>query len=125
MSDTSNTSKSNSLTRRDFLKTTAVAATALAGGLPALAQSEKPAPKIKLGLDNFSIRAMKWKAPQLIDYAVSLKTDSLFITDLDCFENFEDNYLKDLRQRAADHDLQIHVGNWSICPTSKAFRPEN
>jgi len=37
-------------------------------------------------------------------------------------ESFEDGYLKDLRRRAADHALQIHLGTWSICPTSKAFK---
>jgi hypothetical protein len=65
---------------------------------------------------------MGWKAPQLIDYAVKLKTDSLFITDLDAFESFEDSYLKNLRAKAASHDLQIQLGTWSICPTSRAFR---
>ena len=32
---------------------------------------------------------------ELIDYAASLKTDSLFITDLKPFENFSESYLKD------------------------------
>lgn len=79
-------------------------------------------PKIKLGLDNFSVRAMKWNASQLVDYALALKTDSLFITDLDSFESFEEPYLKGLRKKAEDNGLQIHVGTWSICPTSKSFR---
>ncbi len=65
---------------------------------------------------------MGWKAPQLIDYAGKLKTDSLFITDLDAFESVEDGPLKELRQRAADQGLLIQLGTWSICPTSKAFR---
>jgi hypothetical protein len=81
------TSKTN---RRDFLKTVAVASASVA-----LAPANVGAAgvvgdkKIKLGLDNFSVRALKWKADALIDYAVSLKTDSLFITDLDAFESFE------------------------------------
>jgi len=65
---------------------------------------------------------MGWKARALIDYAASLRTDSLFITDLDAFENFEEQYLKDLRAKAADAGLQIHLGTWSICPTSRAFK---
>jgi sugar phosphate isomerase/epimerase len=79
---------------------------------------------IKLGLDNFAVRALGWKAPQLIDYAASLRTDSLFITDLGPFESRDDGYLKDLRKKAADQDLQIHLGSWSICPTSKAFKKD-
>jgi 3-oxoisoapionate decarboxylase len=65
---------------------------------------------------------MKWKADALIDYAVSLKTDSLFITDLDAFESFDESYLTGLRKKAADQGLQIHLGTWSICPTSKSFK---
>jgi len=109
--------------RRNFIKTVATASTVAAvAGPPSLAAGVIGDRKIKLGLDNFSVRALKWKADALIEYAASLKTDSLFITDLDAFENFEDNYLKGLRQKAADKDLQIHLGTWSICPTSKAFR---
>lgn len=78
--------------------------------------------KIKLGLDNFAVRAMGWKAPALIDYAAALKTDSLFITDLDAFESFDEDYLKDLKSKAADKGIQIQVGTWSICPTSKYFK---
>src|SRR5439155_11776616 len=57
-----------------------------------------------------------------IDYAASLKTDSLFITDLDAFESFDEPYLKGLKAKAAEAGLQIHVGTWSICPTSTSFR---
>lgn len=107
-------------TRREFLKRAALAATT-ASVLPA-ALAESSGAKIKLGLDNFSVRALGWKAPALVEYAASLKTDSLFITDLDAFENFEESYLKGLRSKAADSGLQIHVGTWSICPTSTAFK---
>jgi 3-oxoisoapionate decarboxylase len=104
--------------RRDFIKTLAVAGTTLALGGKVFAD----APKIKLGLDNFAVRAMKWNASQLIDYAASLKTDSLLISDLDAFESLENAHLESLRKKAADKGLQIHVGTWSICPTSKSFR---
>lgn len=113
------------LPRREFVKTLAAAGATLALGLPALAEDEKkPAAKrnIKLGYDNFAVRAMGWKAPALIDYAAELQTDSLFISDLDAFENFEEAYLKGLRTKAEEKGLQIHVGTWSICPTSRSFR---
>jgi 3-oxoisoapionate decarboxylase len=77
---------------------------------------------LKLGYDNFAVRAMGWKAPALIEYAAKLKTDSLFISDLDAFESLETPYLQSLRAKAADRGLQIHVGTWSICPTSTTFR---
>lgn len=111
------------VSRRDFLKVAAVLAAGTAPGLPVLAQSAGNR-KIKLGLDNFAVRAMGWKAPQLIDYAAELKTDSLFITDFGPFEKFDDGYLKDIRKRAADKGVQIWLGSWSICPTSRTFRKD-
>lgn len=109
-----------SLNRRAFTATISAAAL----GTQLFAQ-EKAAdkPKIKLGIDNFAVRAMGWKAPALIDYAATLRVDSLFITDLDAFEKLDDaRYLADLKSRAADKGLQIQVGTWSICPSSNAFK---
>ncbi len=113
--------------RRHFVQTLAATGAGLAFGLSSIVQAQNAGAtrrKIKLGLDNFAVRAMKWKAPQLIEYAASLKTDSLFITDLGPFENFDDKYLKEIRARAEDQGLQIQLGSWSICPTSKAFRKD-
>ena len=112
------------LPRRDFVKSLALASAGLATGLPALAQntgSIRTAAKIKLGLDNFAVRAMGWKASALIEYAAELKTDSLLISDLDALESFEKEYLERLKSVAADKGLQIHLGTWSICPTSTRF----
>jgi 3-oxoisoapionate decarboxylase len=110
------------LDRRSFLKLAAAGA-ATAAFAPSLTAAEPVRRRgIKLGLDNFAVRAMKWKADALVDYAVKLKTDSLFITDLDAFENFDEAYLTGLRKKAADQGLQIHLGTWSICPTSKSFK---
>src|SRR6266550_7679737 len=59
-------------TRRAFLRSTAAAAAGLAvlPGAPAEAAASRAArnPGIKLGLDNFSVRALGWKAAQLIKY---------------------------------------------------------
>lgn len=109
--------------RRDFLKTVTAAGVGAVCTGSLLAQPGSTFRRnIKLGLDNFAVRGMGWKAPQLIEYAAQLKTDSLFITDFDALENFEDAYLKNLKSKAADNGLQIQLGTWSICPTSKAFR---
>lgn len=107
--------------RREFLKATVAAGTTLAvTGVNTLAQAASR--KTKLGFDNFSVRAFGWKAPQLIEYAASLKLDSLFITNLDALEKLDDAYLADIRSRARDNGLDLLVGSWSICPTSKVFR---
>jgi sugar phosphate isomerase/epimerase len=113
------------LNRRDFLKSAAVAGAAITTrSFAAEKESVTGGKKIKLGLDNFSVRALKWKADALIDYAAQLKTDSLFITDFYAFESFEESYLKRLRAKAADKGLQIQLGTWSICPTSTSFKKD-
>lgn len=112
-------------TRRNFLKTVSTAAAA-AGFAPAVLAQNATSKRSghQLGLDNFAVRDMKWKAPQLIDYAAQLKTDSLFITDFGPFEKTDDAYLGDLRKMATDKGIQIYLGSWSICPTSKAWRKD-
>lgn len=86
------------------------------------AQSTAQSAKIKLGFDNFSVRAMGWKAPQLLDYAASLKADVLLISDLDSYESLEEKALAEVRAKAKDLGVQMYAGTWSICPTSKAFK---
>ena len=111
--------------RRQFLKTMAVAGAGLAVGGSALAQqgAAGAAPgTLKLGFDNFSIRAMNYKAPQLLDYAAAQKLDSVLISDLDAYESLDDAYLKNVRAKAQDLGITIHAGTWSICPTSKFFK---
>ncbi len=105
--------------RRPFLAGLAAATAALAVR-PLRAAA---APKIALGLDNFAVRAMQWKAPALIDYAASLKCDTLLISDLDAYESLDDAALRAVRGKAEAAGIQLYAGSWSICPTSKTFRP--
>jgi len=106
------------------LKTLGTVGAGLALSSTVLAESESaPAKrKIKLGLDNFAVRAMNWKAHALLDYAASLKLDSILISDLDAFESHEPAYLKEVKAKSDDLGVGIHVGTWSICPNSKAFK---
>jgi sugar phosphate isomerase/epimerase len=111
------------LDRRQLLRQFAASTTAVlvaAGAVPAA--QDPPAPRLQLGIDNFAVRAMQWKAPDLIQYAADLKVDSLFITDLDALERLDNDYLGSLRSRAADSGLRIQLGTWSICPSSKVFK---
>ncbi len=110
--------------RRHFLKMIGAAGAGLIFCPAILAQNDaKPTTgRLKLGLDNFAVRAMNWKAHALLDYAASLKLDSLFITDLDAFENHEPAYLQEVKAKADGLGLDLCLGTWSICPTSKAFK---
>jgi 3-oxoisoapionate decarboxylase len=76
---------------------------------------------IKLGFDNFSIRALGWKAPQLLEYAATLKVDTILFSDLDVYENHSEAYLKDLKKKADDLGIAIQAGTGSICPSAKSF----
>ena len=98
----------------------AVAALTPAGFAAETTSSAKA--KLKLGMDNFAVRAMGWKAGALLDYAASLKLDSLFITDLDAFENHEPAYLREVKTKAEGLGVGIHLGSWSICPSAKWFK---
>ena len=90
----------HSLERRQFLKNSAaVAVGSLAAGQLVPAAETK---KVKLGFDNFSIRALGWKAPRLLEYAAEQKVDTILFSDLDVFESFEDAYLQDIRKKADD-----------------------
>lgn len=108
--------------RRTFLHTAAVATAATALTSSRLTAAAASKPKIAVGLDNFAVRAMGWKAPELIAYAASLKCDTLFISDLDSYTSLDSAALRDVRRQADAAGLALYVGGWSICPTSKAFK---
>ena len=114
----------SALSRRTFLQHSAVGAAAiLTGALLPQAKAVEPAKrKIKLGMDNFAVRAFGWKAPQLLDYAASLKLDTILISDLDAYTSLEDGYLREIKQQADRAGLGIYQGSWSICPTSVKFK---
>ncbi len=107
------------LARRSFLKALAVAS--LAG--PALAADAPVAKRgIKLGMDNFAVRAMGWKAKELIAYAASLRLDTLLISDLDAYEFLEDAHLREVKKFADNAGVELFAGSWSICPTAAKFK---
>ena len=79
------------------------------------------ASKLKLGFDNYAIRALGWKAPQLLDYASSLSLDMILLSDPDVYESFAESYLQEIKSRADELKIEIQVGMLSICPGSKLF----
>lgn len=120
---------SSSPSRRAFLSSTAsVVAVAAVRGQSVTPARQAPVilPRpVALGLDNFAVRAYGWKASRLVEYAASVGADSLFISDLESFESLEDAALRKLREEATARNVSLHVGTWSVCPTSKAFRAQN
>jgi sugar phosphate isomerase/epimerase len=111
------------LSRRSFFaaSVTALAGFSLVGSVSAATRKRK----IKLGIDNFAVRSMKWNARQLVDHAEKLNCDTLFITDFGPFEGkYADASLVDVRKYAADKGVEILLGSWSICPTSLSFKKD-
>ncbi|HCR28908.1 MAG TPA: sugar phosphate isomerase/epimerase [Opitutae bacterium] len=114
---------STGLPRRAFLKGMAASGLlASTNPLSALAAHHGKKSKVKLGYDNFAVRAMNWMVEDHLKYAEKLNIDSLFMSDLDHFKSLDMHYLRDLRKKADDLGIDIHVGTWSICPTSTTFR---
>jgi sugar phosphate isomerase/epimerase len=112
--------------RRHFLQSIAVAGAGLAAGLSSLRAAEAagaaavPPLGIKLGFDNFSIRGLGWNAGRILDYAATLKVDSVIFSDLKVYESHDDGYLKELKAKADGLGISIQAGTYSICPTSKS-----
>jgi len=106
------------MNRRSFI-TQSLAATA------ATSLSRAASTKLAIGLDHFSVRATGWKAAQYIDYATSLKLNTIFLSELGVFENFEDAYLKSLKEQAHKANLQIYVGTGSVCESSNTWKATN
>jgi 3-oxoisoapionate decarboxylase len=113
----------SAMNRRGFLGS--LAALGMAGVVGAASDQPSGSPrKLRLGFDNFSIRDFKWKAPQLIEYAASLKVEILLLSDLDVYESLEPDYLKGVRSQADRAGIQLHVGTGSICPTSTSYNAQ-
>lgn len=110
------------LSRRRVLRAAAAVAAGLTAG-PAAAAPTVRRRGIPLGFDNFAVRAMDWNARQLVDHAVTLGCDSVFITDFGPLaDRHDDAALGDLRRYAADRGVALALGSWSICPSSKTFK---
>ncbi|MGA2593402.1 MAG: sugar phosphate isomerase/epimerase [Bryobacteraceae bacterium] len=85
-----------------------------------MSSAAEPTP-IKLGFDSYSIRAFKWKAIELLDYAASLKLDTVQLSSLGDFESLEPAYLQKVKDHAARAGIAIDAGIGCMCPSSTAY----
>ena len=108
------------MNRRSFLKQSLAATAASTFSRAAVLEG-----KLAIGLDHFAVRATGWKAAQFIEYAASLKLDTMFISELHIFENFEEAYLKSLKEKADRAGLKLYVGTGSVCESSNTWKPAN
>ena len=107
--------------RREFLS--AAMATLAAGSLSdrLLAADSSNAMPVPLGLDGHSLRGMKWKATQLIEFAAEQQLDAVLLNSLNYLESLEESHLRQLKELANSHDLQIYIGAGAICENAAKF----
>ena len=107
------------LSRRSFAQSMLGLATT---GISALSAMNSKSQRLLLGFDNFSIRALGWKAHRLIEYSTEHKVDALLFSDLDVYESHDNGYLKEIGQEVKKQKIILHAGTGGICPTSKSFK---
>ncbi|MGP8244561.1 MAG: sugar phosphate isomerase/epimerase family protein [Bryobacteraceae bacterium] len=102
------------MVRRRFLQSLATAA-----GAASLSAGEQTG--VKLGFDTYSLRAFRWKAPRLIEYAAAQKLDTIQISSLGDYESLDAAYLAKVKDQAARLRIMLEGGTGCICPSSHAF----
>ena len=110
------------LSRRTFTQSILGLATV---GIPSLSAKESKSKRLLLGFDNFSIRALGWKAPRLIEYASKHKVDALLFSDLNVYESHDIGYLREIGQEVKKQKIILHAGTGGICPTSQSFKDKH
>lgn len=85
-----------------------------------MAAPADPVP-VKLGFDSYSVRAFKWRAPQLLEYCAAQKLDTIQFSSMDDYESYEPAYLQKVKDQAARINVSIDSGMGCICPSSKSF----
>jgi 3-oxoisoapionate decarboxylase len=86
-----------------------------------LSATATPGQGIRLGFDTYSIRDFRWKDIQLLDYAASLKLDTIQISGLESFESLEPAHLAKVKEHAERLGISIDGGIGCICPVSKGW----
>ena len=107
--------------RRDFFYGSSAGVALTASSDHLFAASSVNALRVPLGFDSQSMCAMKWKAPQFIEFAAQQKLDTFLINNLSLFESLEESYLRGLKMNADKHDLRLYIGAGSICENASSF----
>jgi len=114
--------------RRDF--TTKAALGMLGGSVLSnswakeqLFNSETEDTKVPLGMDAHSVRGMRWKARELMEYAIDLNMDSILFNALNYFDNLEEDYLRALHDLLETNKMNFHFGIGSLSINSPSYSP--
>jgi sugar phosphate isomerase/epimerase len=80
-------------------------------------------PRVKLGIDLFSLRSQKWTPIQFLDYCAERKVQVVHFSEIRFLGSLEEANLTAVRDHARERGLEVEIGMKSICPTSKMFEP--
>jgi sugar phosphate isomerase/epimerase len=87
-----------------------------------VAASRAQTPRLKLGLDSYTLRGFKWNAFQLLDYAGRMKLDTIQL-DLSTYESLETAYVRRVREHAGNLGIVVDGSMGCICPSSSSWKP--
>src|SRR5262249_31056037 len=104
------------VTRRAFLQT--------AAGSPLAAAQSVHGGRLLLGFDAYTLRDLKWKAIELIDFAAKQRLDAIQL-DLNYFASREAAYVAQVREAAKRAQIRVDGSIGCICRSSSGWRPEN
>jgi 3-oxoisoapionate decarboxylase len=90
-----------------------------------LSAANTSAVPIRLGFDSYSIRDFRWRDIQLLDYAASLKMDTVQLSGLGDYESLEPEHLAKVKEHAARVGVAIDSGSGCICPLSSGWYPKD
>jgi sugar phosphate isomerase/epimerase len=94
-------------------------------GVGALAQSivtqAQTKPRMKIGVDLFSVRSSGYSPFEYLDYAAKLGANVVHFSEIRFIGNLEPDNLRKVRAHAEKLGIELELGMRSICPTSKAF----
>ena len=79
----------------------------------------------RLGLNTYSIRALRWHDLQLLEYAAGMKLDAIFLQDsIDPGTN-DPAHWKEVKEAAARLGLCLETGGGAVLPaTAGGLRPQ-
>src|SRR6187200_1340634 len=78
-------------------------------------------PKMKIGVDLFSVRSSGFSPFEYLDYAAKLGAHVVHFSEIRFIGNLEPDNLRKVRAHAENLGIELELGMRSICPTSKAF----
>src|SRR5712672_3641842 len=79
----------------------------------------------RLGLNTYSIRALRWNDLQLIEYAASLKLDAIFLQDSIDAGIYDPAHWKPVKEAAARACLWLVTGAGGVLPKDESEVPRS